>query len=255
MGHWAMMVSLSVATVDAGGKRLGPMSVPSGSRNLISNCSWAADISGDGAPETPDAAGSREHTPVTVNAATDNKGRRGTEEPIGSLPESRRRPGESVRLAPRWNLGQVRFLGPGDGSDRRSRAARADHRSRNRRGRERQSRGRREGGEERSGDSGEGGELRGAVAGQKKGEGGRVSSGPWPTAPPPRSRMESRPKGRGLYSSALASAWLPRQDRGFVAGWVRETGEQRGTGRQGGTSRPEHTDGFGCLHILFLNSY
>lgn len=54
LGHWAMMVSLSVATVDAGGKRLGPMSVPSGSRNLISNCSWTADISGDGAPEPPE---------------------------------------------------------------------------------------------------------------------------------------------------------------------------------------------------------
>lgn len=51
LGHWAMMVSLSVATVDAGGKRLGPMSVPSGSRNLISNCSWTPDISRDG----PDA--------------------------------------------------------------------------------------------------------------------------------------------------------------------------------------------------------
>jgi hypothetical protein len=33
------MDSLSVATVEAAGYLLGPMSVPSGSRNLISNCS------------------------------------------------------------------------------------------------------------------------------------------------------------------------------------------------------------------------
>lgn len=39
LGHWATMDSLSVATVEAAGYLLGPMSVPSGSRNLISNCS------------------------------------------------------------------------------------------------------------------------------------------------------------------------------------------------------------------------
>jgi hypothetical protein len=40
-----MMVSLSVATVDAAVYCLGLMSVPSGSRNLISNYSCIPDIS------------------------------------------------------------------------------------------------------------------------------------------------------------------------------------------------------------------
>ena len=142
MGHWAMMVSLSVATVDAGGKRLGPMSVPSGSRNLISNCSWTADISRDGKRRLqPDAAESRGH----LVPSTREKGKQGArcdgegpdEEPIDSLP--RTAGGADGIEAPRggleaWSVGisaGVRFLGPGRGSGGPRRgAAGADHRCR-----------------------------------------------------------------------------------------------------------------------------
>ena len=111
MGHWAMMVSLSVATVDAGGKRLGPMSVPSGSRNLISNCSWTADIS----PGTGSAASNR----MLRRAADTSYRQRGRKESRGRAATARGRvrsrsiryrgqrgvPTESRRRAGGWRRG------------------------------------------------------------------------------------------------------------------------------------------------------